>query len=70
MPTCVLTSEPLVTPDEIGEIVRLDKNTILKMARQRVIPSVRLNCRTIRFRLSAVLAALENRGSVSAIEQE
>lgn len=49
----------LMTADELGELLRLRPETILQMARERSIPSIKLSRRAVRFVEDDVRRALE-----------
>ncbi len=51
--------EPLLTAREIAAAVRLEPQAVLLLARKGVLPSIRLGYKTVRFRMSEVLAALD-----------
>ncbi len=54
-------NEAWVTAEEIGAKLSLDADTILLWARLGRLPFIRLSAKVIRFRFSAVAAALEAR---------
>ena len=54
-----LSSKPrLVDASAVAEMAGLHEKTILRLARHRAIPSVRLSARIIRFSLDDVITAL------------
>ncbi len=62
--------EPLSAASEISPTVRLKTSTILSLARRKVIPSIRLGRKTVRFRLSEVIAALDKANTANSSRAE
>lgn len=56
-------NESFVTAEDIAKRYKVTSRAVLTWAAQGVIPSIRIGNKTIRFKLSAVKAALE--GGVS-----
>lgn len=50
--------ERLVTAETVGEALQVRPSTVLSLARQGLIPSVRISPKLIRFDLAAVLDTL------------
>jgi len=61
-------SRELFTAREIGPLLRLKPETVRKYARDRIIPSIRLNKKVVRFQLESVLEALTRRAGHDACE--
>ena len=53
-------NDPLLTPDQVGEILGISGYTVREMARRRELPSIRLG-KFWRFRESALRAWIEDR---------
>lgn len=54
-----LTAEPFVDAKSIAEVLGLSSKRVYAMARAGILPATRLGPRTLRFRLTEVLAALD-----------
>jgi excisionase family DNA binding protein len=51
--------DALLTPAEAAKRLCIAERTLLKNARRRLIPAVRINSRLFRFHMPSVLAALQ-----------
>ncbi len=54
-----MAEEGLVDADVIAEYLNIPRKDVLKLARRRLIPAIRLSRKLIRFSLSKVRAALD-----------
>ena len=54
-----MAEEGLVDADVIAEYLSIPRKDVLKLARRRLIPAIRLSRKLIRFSLSKVRAALD-----------
>lgn len=59
-----------LTARQLAEVLQISESTVMRLARARRIPSIRLTPRLIRFRLASVRSALEKENRIRPAEDE
>jgi excisionase family DNA binding protein len=55
-------NEHLLTAEELAEVLGVNRDTVLRLARAGTIPCIRMTARLVRFDKDKVLAALNQKG--------